>query len=82
MVSELDIDKTKCWGLFDGACQGIQGTCHIAGVLYSSDGHFVKYKTALGPGTNNWAEINSLLVLLRLATERDIQNIQIHGDSQ
>lgn len=36
----------------------------------------------LGSGLNNWAELNSLLILLRLASETEIQNLQIYGDSQ
>jgi ribonuclease HI len=47
-----------------------------------SDSHYLTGKANLGPGSNNVAEFNALLVLLKSAMERNVQTQQVLGDSK
>ena len=51
-------------------------------MLYISDEHFFTFQAGLGTGTNNFAEICALKLLLPLAREKHIVKIQLFGDSQ
>ena len=51
-------------------------------MIYISDEHFFSFKAGLGIGSNNFAEICALKLLLTLAREKIIVKIQLFGDSQ
>lgn len=69
-------------GFFGGACQGRLGVCGEGGILFIQENHKTGFKAALGEGTNNLAEMNSLWLLLRVAIERGVTQLQIYGDSK
>jgi hypothetical protein len=68
VVQEEEIDKSKPWGFFDGASQN--SVCGGGAILYLSDSHFFKMTLGLGKGTNNYAKLMSLKLLLIFAIEK------------
>jgi ribonuclease HI len=75
------VDHSRPWAYFDGASQNDGQTCGGGAVLHLSDAHFFNLKLGLGPGTNNYAELMALKLLLNFAGEKGIRSIQIFGDS-
>jgi len=68
---------------FDGACSGNPGPMAIKFIVYNAQGHSIeKFYKELGHGTNNVAEYLSLLALMSHQEEHNIEQAQIHGDSQ
>ena len=51
-------------------------------MLFLSDVHFLSFKAGLGLGTNNFAELCALKLLLFLAWRNYLDKIQIFRDSQ
>jgi len=76
---DIDIDKSKPWGFFDGAAQ--HNICGGGAVLYLSDTHYFELICGLGEGNNNFAELLSLKILLIFAVEKGIVNLSVMGDS-
>ena len=76
---EFDLDKYHPWGFFDGAAQN--DVCGGGAYLYLSDSHYFSLTMGLGAGTNNFAEIMSLKLLLIFATEKGIKRLTVLGDS-
>ena len=76
---DLLIDKTHPWGFFDGAAQNEM--CGGGAVLYLSETHYFTITMGLGPGSNNYAELMSLKLLLIFASERGIKRLSVCGDS-
>jgi hypothetical protein len=76
------IDPTLPWDFFDGASQNLLcGGGGGGGNLHISNSHFFKTKMGLGKGTNNYAELMALLLLLKTANEQGLHSIQFFGDS-
>jgi len=78
-VLEVEIDHTQPWAFFDGASQN-----NLSGggaVLHLSDSHFFTISMGLGEGTNNFAELMSLKLLLIFALEKGCTSITCFGDS-
>ena len=69
-------------GYFDGSAAGDRKICGACGKLYIFDNHYFSFKVGLGVGTNNFAELCALKLLLSLAQVKHINKIQIFGDSQ
>ena len=69
------IDKTYAWGFFDGSAAGDPIICGVGGMLYISDSHFLSFKESLGLGTNNFAELCALKLLLYLARRNSMDKI-------
>ena len=67
------------WGFFDGTSQNI--ACGGGAVLHLSQQHFFHFQMGLGEGTNNFAELLSLKLLLQFALEKGCKHLQIFGDS-
>ena len=76
------IDKSFAWGYFDGSAAGDPKLCGARGMLFLSDVHFFSFKAGLGMGTNNFAELCALKLLLLLARRNSMDKIQVFGDSQ
>ena len=76
------IDKSFAWGFFDGSVAGEPKICGAWGMLYISNEHYFSYRAGLGLGTNNYAELCALELLLFLATRNHLEKIQIFDDSQ
>ena len=70
-------------GYFDGASRGNPGSAG-AGALLVNDAGEIVWETArfLGTKTNNEAEYNALILLLKAARERDIKELKVYGDSK
>jgi hypothetical protein len=74
------IDHSIAWAYFDGASQNI--LCGGGGsLLHLTDSHSFKIKMGLGKGTNNYAELMTLLLLLKTTKEYGLHSIQLFGDS-
>ena len=56
--------------------------CGAGGILYLSDEHFFTFFAVLGMGTNNFAELSALKLLIILALKQGVKCLQIFGDSQ
>ena len=80
-VREELIDKTLPWGFFDGASQDRQLRCGGGGVLFKSVSHYFHFSAGLGMGSNNYAELMSLRLLLLFALEQGCLSLQVFGDS-
>ena len=77
IISEEIIDKTKPWGFFDGSATGNPQLCGAGGILFLKVDHYITFKAGLGVGTNNLAELYALKLLLILALDKQISNIQV-----
>ena len=75
----MDIDRSLPWAFFDGAAQ--YNMCGGGAVLFLSDSHFFAMSLGLGGGTNNFAELMSLKLLLMFALETGCTALNFFGDS-
>ncbi|MBM4018641.1 MAG: ribonuclease HI family protein [Planctomycetes bacterium] len=67
----------------DGACSGNPGPCGSAAILKTDDGATILEKArAFGPGTNNEAEYQAVILGLELAAELRPQRLTIRSDSE
>jgi ribonuclease HI len=80
IIQEEEIDKTKPWGFFDGASQN--NRCGGGGILYFSESHYFTLTSGLGTGTNNYAELMSLKLLIAFALEKNCKMLIVFGDSK
>ena len=78
-ILEVDIDRTSPWAYFDGAAQN--NVCGGGAVLFFAESHFFVISMGLGGGTNNFAELMSLKLLLNFALEKGCNDLNILGDS-
>ena len=69
-------------GIFYGSASGDPKMCGAGGVLFISEDHFFTFKAGLGFGTNNFAEIIGLKLLLTLSLHHNFKHLQVFGDSQ
>ena len=76
------VDKTLPWGYFDGSTSGDPKICGAGGVLFISEDHSFTFKAGLGFGTNNFAELIGLKLLLTLSLHHNYKQLQIFGDSE
>ena len=75
----MDIDRSLTWAFFDGAAQN--NMCGGGAVLFFTDSHFFVMSLGLGGGTNNFAELLSLKLLLMFALETGCTALNFFGDS-
>ena len=80
-VREEQIDILRPWDYFDGASKDHQSLCGGGGVLYKSEFHYFHIVAGLGRGSNNYAELMSLRLLMLFALEQGFRSLQIFGDS-
>ena len=78
-IITLDIDKSLPWAFFDGASQN--NICGGGAILFLSASHFFVMSMGLGGGTNNFAELMSLKLLLVFALETGCTVLNFFGDS-
>eukprot|EP00253_Pinus_taeda_P033361 PITA_33361 len=67
------------WAYFDGASQN--NTAGAGLVIHLNEVHSLSASVGIGPGTNNFAELSALKLLLCWLIHRHIFTIQIFGDS-
>lgn len=80
-VSLEKIDKSMPWAYFDGSSINHQSVCGGGGVLHKSESHYFHIMAGLGSGSNNYAELMSLKLLMLFALEQGCLSLQIFGDS-
>ena len=56
--------------------------CGAGGLIFITDEHFFIFKAGLGSGSNNFAELLGLKILLTLSLENNLKKLQIFHDSQ
>ena len=76
---DVELDKTLPWGIFDGASHN--NASGGGDILYLTETHFYELVAGLGEGSNNFAEIMSLKLLLVFAAEKGCRNFNFMGDS-
>jgi len=76
---EIEIDHSRPWAFFDGASQN--NACGGGAVLYLSASHYFTLSMGLGAGSNNYAELQSLKLLLIFALEKGCLSLTCFGDS-
>ena len=69
------IDKSFARVFFYGSAAGEPKICGAGGMLFISDVHFFSFKAGLGLGTNNFAELCALKLLLYLARRNSLDKI-------
>jgi hypothetical protein len=72
VLQEVSVDSNRPWAFFDGASQENNTCCGGGAVLFLSNTHLFRLKMGLGPGTNNFAELMSLKLLLLFALEKNV----------
>jgi ribonuclease HI len=73
------IDSASPWGFFDGASQ--QNICGGGGLLFLSASHYFIMTFGFRPGTNNFAELMSLKLLIAFTIEKGCLSLKVYGDS-
>ena len=81
IITEEVIDRTKPSGFFYGSASGNPKVCGVGVILFLKDGHYITFKAGLGVGSNNYAELFALKLLIILALNKQTSNIHIFGDS-
>ena len=81
IITEEVIDRTKPWVFFDGSTSRNPKICGAGGIRFLKDDHYITFKAGLGEGTNNFAELYALKLLISLSLKKQIKHIQIFGDS-
>jgi len=76
----FSIREGSPWAFYDGASQNNRAGAGMS--IHLSAEHHLKASVGLGPGTNNYAELSALHLLLCWLLQRSISTIQIFGDSQ
>ena len=77
-----EINKAIPWAFFDGASQGDPPLGGSGGVLYFSDKHKLQAKYAPRHCTNNKGELEALHLVLNLALNNNITQLEVFGDSK
>ena len=70
VITKEVIDKTKPWGFFDGSASGSPEVCGAGGVLFLKDDNYFTFIAGLGEGSNNYAELFALKLLITLALDK------------
>ena len=79
IIAPEQLDKNIPWAFFDGASQNL--TCGGGAILFLNPNHHFQISMGLGSGTNNYAELMTLKLLLCFAIERNFKKLQVFGDS-
>ena len=72
-----EINKNIPWAFFNGANQGDPPLGGSGGVLYLSDNHKIQARFSLGHCTNNKLELVALHLVLNLAINKNITQLQV-----
>lgn len=78
----LEINKVVPWAYFDGASQGDPPLGGSGGVIYFLNKHKLQAKFAPGHCTNNKAKLATLHLVLNLAINNNITQLQVFEDSK
>lgn len=75
------INKYLPWDYSDGSAQGTPTICDCGVVLYLKEQNWISFKEGLGEGTNKYAELRALSLLLSKETNFCCSSLQVFGDS-
>eukprot|EP00253_Pinus_taeda_P004333 PITA_04333 len=75
----ITIKEGSPWAFFDGASQQNRAGAGIC--IHLNHEHSLRASVGLGQGSNNYAELSALRLLLCWSLKRNISSIQIFGDS-
>eukprot|EP00253_Pinus_taeda_P030540 PITA_30540 len=75
----LIINEGSPWAFFDGASQQNRAGARIC--IHLNHDHSIRASVGLGQGSNNYAELSALRLLMCWSIQRNILSIQIFGDS-
>lgn len=67
---------------FDGAARGNPGPAGIGWVIVTADGIVAEGSDRIGRSTNNQAEYDALIAVLKAARDYGFRDVQIRGDSE
>ena len=81
-IIEPVINREIHWDCFDGASQSEPPLGGAGEILHLSTEIKLCIKYSLGQATNNKADIAALWAVLKMKKSRQIQNIQIYGDTK
>ena len=76
------MDKNIPWAFFDGESQGEALVGGEGGILYMNEMSKTEIFFSPCQGTNNKAELSALWSVLKIATKKNVKNLQICGDSK
>ena len=76
-----EIDQNRPWGYFYVSSQEHQLICGGGGCLFLYLTHSYHLSASLGRGSNNFAELMALKLLLLFVVEKDCHSLQVFGDS-
>lgn len=76
----MQISEGTPWAFFDCASQS--NSAREGLVIHENPNHSLKASVGLGPGSNKYAELTALQLLLCWLIQRHTLTIQIFGDSQ
>ena len=81
-ILQEQINLEMPWGYFDGAVEGNPSLCGGGVVLFFNLQNHITFKEGLGEGTNNFAELCALILLLTTSLEWGVRTLQMFGDSK
>jgi ribonuclease HI len=70
------VDSQRPWEFFDGASQNRKQICGGGVILHLSNSVSFKIKMGLGPGSNNFAELMTLKLILSFSKEKNVSSLQ------
>jgi ribonuclease HI len=76
------VDCERPWDFFDGASKNKHQICGGGTMFHISNRVSFKIKMGLRSGTNNFAELMSIKLLLLFSKEKKLTSLQVFGDSQ
>lgn len=79
LIKPVTIQEGFPWAFFDGASQNNKAGAGLC--IHLNHDHSLKASVGLGSGSNNFAELTALRLLLCWLLQRNIFTIQIFGDS-
>ena len=77
-----EINKAIPWAFFNGASQGDPSLGGSGGVLYLSANQKIQAKYAPGHCSNNKVELAALHMILKVAINNNISQLQVFKDSK
>jgi ribonuclease HI len=77
-ITVEEINHARCWSYFNGASQNHVGG--MGGILYMDEHHWLKYVVGPGNSSNNKVILLALKLLIMIAWDKGVQNLQILSD--
>jgi hypothetical protein len=72
IIKQPQMYKSMSRGFFDGLSQYKASTYGVGGFLYITNDHFFVFEVGMGRGSNNYAKLFTLKVLLKFVVDKGI----------